>query len=106
MTNYDYLVLSPEEFENLCRDVLQKVKNLILESFTTGKDSGIDFRYSTAGENIVVQCKRYKSYSDLKSNLKKEVSKATKLSTSQYILVTSLGLTPRNKKISGNYLMV
>ena len=59
MADYDFRSLSPHDFELLCRDLLQKHLGVRLESFTTGRDSGIDFRYRGAGENLIVQCKHY-----------------------------------------------
>jgi hypothetical protein len=45
MADYDFRSLSPHDFEGLCRDLLLKLLGVQLESFTTGRDSGIDFRY-------------------------------------------------------------
>lgn len=99
MPEYSFLNLSPPEFENLTRDLLQKHLNLTLESFTSGRDNGIDLRYSTQkGKKIIIQCKRYKNYASLISNLKKEVKKVHKLVPAQYIISTSLGLNPDQKK--------
>ena len=36
MENYNLFVLSPDEFENLSRDLIQKELDLIFESFATG----------------------------------------------------------------------
>ncbi|MGH9410055.1 MAG: restriction endonuclease [Vicinamibacterales bacterium] len=44
MADYDFRSFSPHDFELLCRDLLQKRLGLTLESFTTGRDSGIDFQ--------------------------------------------------------------
>jgi hypothetical protein len=49
MADYDFRSLSPHDFELLCRDLLQKPLGMTLESFTMGRDSGIDFRYRSAG---------------------------------------------------------
>lgn len=76
MINYDLLILSPDEFENLSRDLLQREFSLFFESFTTGRDDGVDFRCARNNQNIVLQCKRYDSWDNLKSNLKKESKKA------------------------------
>lgn len=100
MINYDFLLLSPHEFECIARDLLQKhLSWTFIESFTTGRDGGIDLRYCTDKEGlIVVQAKRFKDYSSLFSHLKKEATKVKILSPSRYIFVTSVGLTPANKK--------
>ncbi len=98
MTNYDFLNLSYYEFELLVRDVLQEREHKILENFTSGRDSGIDLRYSTTQENdLIVQCKRYKTFSEIFSTLKKEFKKVIKLQPKRFILATSVGLTPNNK---------
>ncbi|MEZ0612473.1 restriction endonuclease [Fibrella sp. WM1] len=98
MLNYDFLNLSPLEFESLSRDLLQCQLQIMLESFTSGKDGGIDLRYISDGKSLIVQCKRYNNYSSLYSDLKKEVLKLRKLNPNRYILVTSSGLTPFQKK--------
>jgi len=98
MSSYNFLNFSPAEFEELSRDLLQEELNIRLESFTSGRDSGIDLRYSRYN-NLIIQCKRYEKYSDLKANLKKEVKKIRKLpqQPSRYIITTSVGLTNKNK---------
>lgn len=111
--NYDFDTLSPWEFEQLARDLLREELGLDFESFKDGKDQGIDLRYSEEKTNrIIVQCKNYSgsTFSNLKSNLKNiELSKIRNLNPDRYILVTSLGLTPRNKneiaEILGDYLL-
>ncbi|MCU6795009.1 restriction endonuclease [Paenibacillus sp. WQ 127069] len=98
MHNYDFLNLSAIEFEDLARDLLQKQLNIYLESFTEGKDGGIDLRGSTdKKKSLLVQCKRYKDFKSLKSNLTIEVPKVKKLNPQRYVIVTSVGLTPNNK---------
>ena len=96
--NYDFLILSPFEFENLSRDLIQKKLNVFLESFGPGQDQGIDFRCSNT-ENIIVQAKRYKDYKSLISELKKETKKVKLLNPSRYILSTSVSLNPNQKSI-------
>ena len=60
MPNYDFKTLSPVDFEVLSRDLLQEEHRLTLQSFTSGRDGGIDFRYSRdASGSLVVQCKHY-----------------------------------------------
>lgn len=96
MKNYDFQILSPYEFEILSRDLLQFHFDIYLESFGEGTDQGIDLRYSKA-DLLIVQAKRYKSYSSLFSNLKNEVEKVKKLNPDRYILTTSVSLSPDNK---------
>lgn len=98
MASYDFNILSPAEFETLSRDLLQKELKTHVESFTTGRDGGIDLRCSKLpAKNIIIQAKRYKTWNSLKSELKKEVAKVRKLNPSKYILTTAVGLTPQNK---------
>jgi len=98
---YDFQTLSPKDFEELTRDLLQKELSITLESFKNGKDQGIDLRYAKNSDNeIIVQCKHYKNskFSNLIKSLKEEVNKIQKLNPSRYIVVTSLALSPKNKE--------
>lgn len=99
MPNYDFKSLSPHDFEQLSRDLIQERDGVILESFKTGRDQGIDFRCARAPGSIVVQCKHYvgTGLSGLLADLKKEAAKAVALNPQRYMLVTSVGLTPQNK---------
>ena len=101
MPKYNYHSLSSLEFEDLARDLIQARDKVILESFTSGKDSGIDFRYAhSKDDTMIVQVKRYKDdFRKLFNSLKTtEIPKLKKLNPSRYILVTSVGLTPANKE--------
>jgi hypothetical protein len=96
---YDFLNLSPNEFEKLCGQLLEKNLSVELEFFTEGVDGGIDFRYSKSKANdLIIQVKRYKNFSDLKKTLQREYEKVKKLKPKRYVIVTSVGLTPGNKK--------
>lgn len=99
MPNYDFKQLSPHDFEQLARDLLQVRDGIILESFKAGRDQGIDFRHATGKDNLIVQCKHYvgTGFSGLIRDLKKEAVKAEKIKLTRYVLVTSVGLTPSNK---------
>ncbi|MDP1843958.1 MAG: restriction endonuclease [Sediminibacterium sp.] len=100
MPDYDFLNLSPPEFEDLTKDILQKHLDITLESFASGRDNGIDLRYSLSPkDNLIIQCKRYKDYNSLLRNLKKEVSKVQDLLPNRYIISTSVGLTPNQKDV-------
>ena len=52
MPQYDFKAVSPIDFELVVRDLLQKELNLTLESFKAGRDSGIDFRYSSGAGDL------------------------------------------------------
>lgn len=101
MSKYDFKALSPIDFEILVRDLLQEELGVRLESFKSGRDKGIDFRFcQTTDQSLVIQCKHYAESSypvlfrQLKSN---EVQKVIQLKPSRYILATSIGLTPDQK---------
>lgn len=101
MPDYDFRTLSPVDFENMVRDLLQSELSIRLESFKTGRDDGIDLRYSKAnGYPLIVQAKHYTEtgFRGLLSQLKlKEKPKIEKLRPDQYLLATSTPLSPQNK---------
>ncbi|MBD8848403.1 restriction endonuclease [Priestia megaterium] len=98
MLNYDFTILSPPEFEEFSRDMMQEHLDITFESFKDGKDGGIDFRYSIDKKNtIIVQVKRYEKFSSLRSELKKELDKVKKLNPHRYIIVTSVDLSVSEK---------
>lgn len=102
MAEYDFRSLSPHDFELLCRDLLQRVLRVRLESFSAGRDSGIDFRYRTDSANLIVQCKHYAdSGFDTLCRVveQKERKKLDALKLTRYILATSVGLTPQRKDV-------
>jgi KaiC/GvpD/RAD55 family RecA-like ATPase len=72
------------------------------ESFKSGKDEGIDLRWTATGTGkpkLIVQCKRYApaNFAQLLAACKVERTKIQKLKPTRYILATSVGLTPANK---------
>lgn len=99
MSNHDFHQLSPLDFEGLVRDLLQAELKIRLESFAPGRDGGIDFRFSRAGQTIIVQAKHYAGSSPgaLLRAAKAENANVVKLQTTRYILATSQSLTPHRK---------
>lgn len=100
MPDYDFSSLSPVDFEYLTRDLLQKKLGVFLESFTSGRDGGIDLRHCSDKEKtLIIQCKHYakSKLSNLKTSLKEELCKIKKLNPNRYIVCTSMSLTPANK---------
>lgn len=100
MPDYDFKNISPIDFESLVRDLIQEDLGLRLESFTVGRDQGVDFRFCPSVDHkIIVQCKHFSRYDALLRTLRKtEKGKIKKLNPTRYILATSLGLTPQNKQ--------
>ena len=100
---YTFESLSHYDFELVVRDLLQDDLGLRLESFATGRDEGIDFRYAQRLDDpgLIVQAKHYlrsgfnKLLSDISSA---EVRKVRLLSPRRYILATSVSLTPDRKR--------
>ena len=101
MPDYSFETLSPIDFEHLARDLIQAELKIRLESFKSGKDGGIDFRYSPNENNIlIVQVKHYVN-TGLKGLINKirkdEKPKVDKLKPTKYLLITSLPLSPADK---------
>jgi hypothetical protein len=98
---YDYKTLSPQDFEELTRDLLQAEWKVRLEAFKSGRDQGIDLRYAPHnGGKTIVQCKHYasSSFSLLLSHLRdSELLKVQRLSPQRYVVVTSLPLSTQDK---------
>ena len=99
---YDFKRLSPADFEDLTRDLLQQHWGVTLESFKTGRDQGIDLRYLERPEHsTIVQCKHFagSTVAKLVRQLQsKELPKVKRLNPSRYVLVTSLPLNPSDKE--------
>jgi hypothetical protein len=101
MPKFNFDNLSPKDFEEVVRDLLQTEWNVTLESFREGRDSGIDLRYATAHDAAtIVQCKRYgrSGYAKLLGSLRDiERPKIERLNPTRYVVATAVGLTPGNK---------
>jgi hypothetical protein len=93
---HDFRTLSPLDFEELVRDLLQEELGLRFESFGSGPDLGIDFRFSVANGKAIVRVEHYLD-SGTKALLRaarRENDKVAKLKLGRYPFVTSLSLTP------------
>lgn len=101
MPRFTYTSLSSHDFEELTRDLLQAEWGVALEAFRSGRDKGIDLRYSKpSGAATIVQCKHYvgSGFDTLLAQLKKnELPKIKCLSPERYVVVTSVALSPANK---------
>ncbi|KAA8750035.1 restriction endonuclease [Paenibacillus sp. UASWS1643] len=97
--SYDFLQLSPVEFERLCCDLIQKNTDLQFQLFKEGRDNGLDLCHEgDDGSLCIVQCKRYSNISNLLTTLREEVKKVNELKPARYLVAVSLGLTHKNKK--------
>jgi len=93
---HDFRTLSPLDFEELVRDLLQEELGLRFESFGSGPDLGIDSRFSIASGKAIVQVKHYldSGAEALLRAARRENDKVAKLKPGRYLFVTSLSLTP------------
>jgi hypothetical protein len=96
---YDFRTLSPLDFEELVRDLLQAEFGVRFESFGPGRDQGIDFRFATGHGGAVVQAKHYvdSGFAPLLRVCRAEDAKVITLRASRYVLATSVSLTPLQK---------
>ncbi|MEC5194904.1 hypothetical protein GGR75_001362 [Xanthomonas campestris] len=101
MPSYNYEILSPQDFEDVTRDLLQAEWNVALEAFTEGRDGGIDLRYAKCSrDTVVIQCKHFakSGFASLLRHLKNsELPKIHKINPSRYVIVTTVSLSPANK---------
>jgi hypothetical protein len=115
MANYDFTeLLSPLDFELLSKDLVEAELGVTLENFAEGRDKGIDLRFvepkrsATSSisfallndqqkpSELIVQCKRFSHFANLKSELKNsELPKIAKLKPHRYVLTTSVSLSPQ-----------
>lgn len=100
MPNYDFKNLSPHDFEILCRDLLNRHLSVRFQTFSAGRDQGVDLKYvTTDGGSWIAQCKHYANskYSHLFRELEKEVVKVEEIQPERYFVSTSQHLTNNNK---------
>lgn len=101
---YDFHDLSPLDFEDLVRELLQEELRVRLEAFGPGRDNGIDCRFSQGPNVTIVQAKHFirSGKNKLLAALKEEDAKVRQLQPTRYIIATSVSMTPsfKNKIIS------
>ena len=101
MDTFDLGRLTDFDFEQVCKDILDDVLQCRLETFTQGRDQGIDLRHLAAdGDSTIAQCKHWIKSDGraLLRHLKKnEYPKVVKLNPRRYLLATSTSLTPHLK---------
>jgi len=95
---YNYHNLNDIEFEELCKDVMQRKLSANLRLFSKGRDGGIDLTDNTHNYNIVIQVKHYirSSYANLRTALRNEVDKVNKWHPKQYYICCGMELTAAN----------
>lgn len=97
---FDLSNLNDYEFEELCKDVMERLLEVKLYNFARGVDGGVDICDAELEPEIVIQAKHYvrSKYSNLRTSLNKEIIKVQKLNPRSYYVCTSLELTRENKK--------
>lgn len=96
---FDFSNLSDYEFEILSKDVLSRITGEKLSIFKQGKDGGIDISNGKLNNLLIAQAKRYTTnYTELKRSLIKYKDNVKSISPKKLFIVTSLGLTPNNRK--------
>ena len=101
MPHLNYMNLSPDDFERLAQDIMQRVLGVKLHRYTPGPDDGIDLCNNIKTNEIVVQCKRIDDAANLINKLRNvEKNKIENLypRPKRYYVFTSAGLTPNRKK--------
>jgi hypothetical protein len=98
--NYTFGNLSHPDFEDLARDLLGQELGFTFEGFCAGPDGGMDGRHAVAQALCVLQAKHYvgSSFASLKAAMKRGRPLIDQINPNRYILATSRGLTPGNKK--------
>ena len=97
---YSFASLSPADFEDLARDVIGRDLECRFEAFGPGPDGGIDGRHARAGATAIIQAKHYlgSGFAALARAMRRERAAIDRLAPERYLLVTSVSLTPPNKK--------
>ncbi|GAB6179938.1 hypothetical protein JCM14036_12570 [Desulfotomaculum defluvii] len=97
---FNYHNLNDVEFEELCKDIMQKLLATDLRIFAKGRDRGIDLTDSTISHNIIVQVKHYinSQFSNLRTTLTHEIKKVNEWKPKQYYICCGMTLTDGNTK--------
>lgn len=95
---FNYTDLSDFEFEELCKDIMERKLSMNLRIYTSGRDRGIDLSDYEIPHQTIVQIKHYmnSTYSSLKTSLGNEIKKVEKLNPRSYYICVSKSLTEAN----------
>jgi hypothetical protein len=89
MVDHDFTVLNDKEFELFAADLLSAHETKRFERFKPGKDQGVDGRYFSDGQEVILQCKHWPG-SQLKALISKlkrtEANNVKKLNPTRYLL--------------------
>lgn len=95
---FNYANLNDVEFEELCKDVMQKKLSTSLRVFAKGRDGGIDLTDNVNTHSIIIQVKHYigSKFANLRTTLKKEIDNVHKWNPTQYYICCGMQLTDGN----------
>jgi len=95
---FNYQNINDVEFEDLCKDIMEKKLAIKLRGFSKGRDGGIDLVDNPHTKTVVVQVKHYvgSNFSSLRSSLRKEIDKVEILKPKRYYVCCSMFLTASN----------
>lgn len=96
--------LSPHDFETLVRDLLQAEWKTRLETFSPGRDGGVDIRLLKGDSAKTIQCKHHpnSALSSLQAKFEVEAKKIRSLKLGEYWIATSARATPDSKRNTAN----
>lgn len=103
MPDQNFDALSPSDFEDLARDLLSRhLGGQHVESFTAGRDKGVDLRVvgrPGSRDRVIAQCKHYarSGYAKLLRSLKAEKAKVAALKPRRYLVYTTVSMTAARK---------
>lgn len=100
MSNFTFETLNDKDFEILSTDIISKVESVNVDRFKPGKDQGVDGRFFSGGEEVVIQVKHYlaSGFTKMLYNCKNiESPKVKTLNPKRYIFICSLPLSRLQK---------
>ena len=59
MTDYSFESLNDKEFEIFSADLISAHLQVSVERFKPGKDQGVDGRFYSGGNEVIIQCKHW-----------------------------------------------
>jgi len=97
---YNLENLNDHEFEQLAKDIMEKMIGTKLHRFKKGRDGGVDLCDSNNSINHMIQVKHYlnSKWSDLRNSLRDEIPKVKKNNPQNYYIFCSIELSVQNKR--------
>ena len=102
---FNFMNIDEIEFEELCKQILEKKLGKTFRIFGRGADGGIDIQ-ANDNENIIGQAKFYRntSQTDTVGKIKKEANRINPKKIEQYYLFIGREMSPQNiQKIYENF---